>query len=68
MSANLKNLSHNSDYETTDSNTRALICFKLNKKEEAREYAELAVNLGRKEGKDVSTTLYLLKRLMSNYC
>ena len=42
--------------------TRALICFKLNKKEEAREYAELAVNLGRKEGEDVSATLDLLKR------
>ena len=43
--------------------TRALICFKLNKKEEAREYAELAVNLGRKEGEDVSATLDLLKKI-----
>ena len=44
-------------------NTRALICFKLNKKEEAREYADLAVNLGRKEGVDVSATLDLLKNI-----
>ena len=44
-------------------NTRALICFKLNKKEEARKYAELAVNLGRKEGVDVSATLDLLKKI-----
>jgi hypothetical protein len=43
--------------------TRALICFKLNKNEEARKYAELAVNLGRKEGVDVSATLDLLKNI-----
>ena len=46
-----------------NANTRALICFKLNKKEEARKYAELAVNLGRKEGVDVSATLDLLKKI-----
>ena len=46
-----------------NANTRALICFKLNKKEEAREYAELAVNIGRKEGEDVSATLDLLKKI-----
>ena len=46
-----------------NANTRALICFKLNKKEEARKYAELAVNLGRKEGEDVSATLDLLKKI-----
>ena len=46
-----------------NANTCALICFKLNKKEEARKYAELAVNIGRKEGEDVSATLDLLKKI-----
>lgn len=41
----------------------ALICYKLSKNEESRKYAELAVNLGRNEGEDVSGTMDLLKKI-----
>ena len=42
---------------------RALICDKLSKNEESRKYAELAVNLGRNEGEDISGLLDLLKKI-----
>lgn len=51
------------DVNFANADTRALICYKLSKNEESRKYAELAVNLGRNEGEDVSGTMDLLKKI-----
>ena len=51
------------DVDFANAHTRALICDKLSKNEESRKYAELAVNLGRNEGEDVSGTMDLLKKI-----
>jgi hypothetical protein len=51
------------DVNYANADTRALICYILARNEEAKKYAELAVNLGRKEGEDVSATLDLLKKI-----
>ena len=51
------------DVNFANADTRALICYKLSKNEESRKYAELAVNLGRNEGEDISGLLDLLKKI-----
>ena len=51
------------DVNYSNTNTRALICYKLSKNEESRKYAELAINLGRNEGEDVSPTMDLLNKI-----
>ena len=51
------------DVNFANADTRALICYKLSENEESRKYAELAVNLGRNEGEDISGLLDLLKKI-----
>ena len=51
------------DVNFANADTRALICYKLSENEESRKYAELAVNLGRNEGDDISGLLDLLKKI-----
>ena len=51
------------DVNFANADTRALICYKLSENEKSRKYAELAVNLGRNEGEDISGLLDLLKKI-----